>query len=79
VNLVQTVIDAVPNAELKMAIHELRQLRDEGVLPPGTVRQVAASLVEHAGLSESDALKVAKVELMEAAAWRWAQEEEQAR
>jgi hypothetical protein len=59
-------------AELLQAMREMKALRDTGVLSIGVVRMVAAHLVREAGLSEGDALKVAKVELVEAAAFKWA-------
>lgn len=65
------VILAVSDADLKLAMHELKTLRDIAVLPAGIVRQVAAALTG-CGISESDSLKLAKVELIEAAAFKWA-------
>lgn len=59
-------------AKLLQAMREMKTLRDTGVLSIGVVRGVAAHLVREAGLSEGDALKVAKVELVEAAAFKWA-------
>lgn len=70
-NKVMDVILAVPDADLKLAMSELKTLRDTAVLPAGIVRQVAAALTG-CGVSESDSLKVAKVELIEAAAFKWA-------
>lgn len=68
---VMDVILAVSDADLKLAMHELKTLRDIAVLPAGIVRQVAAALTG-CGISESDSLKLAKVELIEAAAFKWA-------
>lgn len=68
---VREVIQAVSDADLKLAMHELKTLRDIAVLPAGIVRQVATALTG-CGISESDSLKLAKVELIEAAAFKWA-------
>ena len=70
-NKVMDTIRAVSNTDLKRAMGELQALRDTAVLPDGVVRRVAAALVA-LGVSDSDALKVAKTELVEAAAFKWA-------
>ena len=69
---VLTVILGVSDTDLRQAMQEMKTLRDTGVLGPGVVRAVAARLVSEAYLHNSDALKVAKVELVEAAAFKWA-------
>ena len=70
-NKVMSVIRAVSDADLKTAMGELKSLRDTAVLPNGVVRRVAADLIG-LGVSDNDALKVAKTELVEAAAFKWA-------
>jgi hypothetical protein len=72
VNKVMEVILAVPDADLKMAMREMKVFRDTGVLSAGVVRRVAAALVSSAGVGDHEALKVARVELVEAAAFKWA-------
>lgn len=70
-NKVMNVIRAVSDADLKIAMSELKTLRDTAVLCDGVVRRVAADLTA-LGVSDNDALKVAKTELVEAAAFKWA-------
>ncbi len=71
-NTVANIICAVTDADLQKAMHEMKLLRDTGVLSTGVVRDVAKTIACDMGIHEGDALKVAKVELVEAAAFKWA-------
>lgn len=68
---VRVILSTISDDDLRRAILETKELDDCGVLPPGVVRELRASLVA-AGLSENDAVKVVDTKIHRLAAHKWA-------
>lgn len=66
-------LDAISEVDLKTAIHELKVLDEQAVLPDGVVRRLGVQLAEYAGIGYQEARKILDYSLFRQAAYRWAQ------
>lgn len=70
-NKVQAIFASISDDDLRMAVHEIKELEERGVLPVGVVRELRTRLVA-AGVPESDAVKVVDTSIYRMAAFKWA-------
>jgi len=71
VNSVQKIIESQSDSHLMVAIAELKEYRDTGLLRDGVIRQVAQQIHVELGISTHDSLNIAQSNLIELAAFKW--------
>lgn len=69
---VSKIISSLSEAGLKVAILQLKHAKGRAAASSGVVRQVAASLRGQLRMTEEHSLRIAKENILETAAFRWA-------
>lgn len=71
-NKVVQFLDGINEDDLRTAVHEMKHLDTDGVLPDGVVRRLSVDLAEYAEIRDLEARKVVEVAVLRLAAYRWA-------
>jgi hypothetical protein len=70
-NKIQSIIAALSEEDLREAVLHLKATDDSEVVPEGALRRVVQTMVDEANLTDSDAFGIARIALLQAAAYRW--------
>lgn len=71
-NKVKQIFNEVPDAELKIAVREMAELYETGILPNGVVRELVGRLVDQANITTHDAITIVQANVLKMAAFKWA-------
>lgn len=71
-NKIESILQQITDAELRVAVHELHSRKLSGDLPDGVVRALAKRVSEDARIPAHDARTIAEDSIYRMAAHRWA-------
>lgn len=71
-NKVQQILSAISDQDLKLAVAEMKDRRETGILCEGVIRRIAKQIQQEVGITIHDALQISETNIIEIAAFKWA-------